>query len=82
MSRIFAEEVAVPKLLVLNMPKRTHRRDAVSLATAASNMNVEFVMGVRGESIPEDALPPGGSTDTIKLPKWIKGSRRSRMNAL
>jgi hypothetical protein len=70
------------KLLVINMPERTDRRDAISLAAAASNMNVEFVMGVRAESIPEDALPPEGSTESIKLSKGIKGSWRSHMNAL
>lgn len=70
------------KLLVINMPERTDRRDAVSLAAAVSNMKVEFLMGVRGESVPEDALPPGGSTKSIQLPKRIKGSWRSHMNAL
>jgi hypothetical protein len=45
-------------------------------------MNVKFVMEVKVESIPEDALPPGGSTDSIKLPKGVKGSWRSHMNAL
>jgi hypothetical protein len=78
----FAKRVQFQKLFVINMPERTDRRDAVSLAAAVSNMNVEFVMGVRGESIPEEALPPGGSTESIKLPKGIKGSWRSHMNAL
>jgi hypothetical protein len=64
------------------MPERTDRRDATNLAAAVSNMDVEFVMGVKGESIPEDAYPPGGSTESIKLSKGIKGSWRSHMNAL
>jgi len=64
------------------MTERTDRRDAVSLAAAVSDMNVEFVLGVRGESIAEDAFPPGSSTESIKLSKGIKGSWRSHMNAL
>lgn len=51
------------------MPERTDRRDAVSLAAAVSNINVEFVMGVRGESIPEHAFPPGGSSESINCPR-------------
>jgi hypothetical protein len=81
--RVFVLKLAqFQKLLVINMPERTDRRDAVNLAAAVSNMKVEFVMGVRGESIPEDALPPGGSTENIRLPIGIKGSWRSHMNAL
>jgi hypothetical protein len=70
------------KLLVINTPERTDRRDAVSLAAAVSNMNVEFVMGVRGESILGDALPPGGQAESLKLGRGIKGSWRSHLNAL
>jgi hypothetical protein len=77
-----AKYLQFQKLLVINMPERTDRRDAVSLAAAVSHMNVEFVMGVRGESIPVDALPPGGQTESLKLGKGIKGSWRSHMNAL
>jgi hypothetical protein len=62
------------KLLIINMPERTDRRDAISLAAAVSNMSVEFAMDVRGESIPEDALPPGASSESIGLFKGIKGS--------
>jgi hypothetical protein len=70
------------KLLIINMSERTDRRDAVILAAAVSDMNVEFVMGARRESILEDALPPGGQTESLKLGKGIKGSWRSHMNAL
>jgi len=77
-----AEILQFQKLLVINMPERTDRRDAVTLAAGVSNMQVEFVMGVRGESVPEEALPPGGSTDSVKQSKGIKGSWRSHMNAL
>ncbi|PMD33181.1 glycosyltransferase family 25 protein [Hyaloscypha variabilis F] len=56
---VLNETLGFQKLLVINMPERTDRRDAVTLAAGVSNMKIEFVMGVRGESVPEVALPPG-----------------------
>lgn len=64
------------------MPSRTDRRDAISLAAAVSGMEVDFIAGVGGDSIPEAALPPVGSSESVKLSKGIKGSWRSHMNAL
>ena len=64
------------------MPSRTDRRDATSLAAASSNLKLEFIQGVLGDSIPEAAFPPGGSADSIKQSTGIKGSWRSHMNAL
>ncbi|CZT51190.1 uncharacterized protein RSE6_12306 [Rhynchosporium secalis] len=49
------------------MPSRTDRRDATSLVAAVSNMSVDFIEGVKGDSIPEAAFPPGGSSESIKL---------------
>ncbi|TVY18980.1 hypothetical protein LARI1_G003374, partial [Lachnellula arida] len=70
------------KIFVINMPSRTDRRDATSLAAASSNLKLEFVEGVGGDSIPEAAFPPEGSRDSIKQSAGIKGSWRSHMNAL
>ncbi|TVY32256.1 hypothetical protein LSUB1_G007833 [Lachnellula subtilissima] len=70
------------KIFVINMPSRTDRRDATSLAAASSNLKLEFIPGVRGDSIPEAAFPPEGSADSIKQSAGIKGSWRSHMNAL
>jgi len=64
------------------MPSRTDRRDATTLAFATSNITVDFIEGVKGDSIPEEAFPPGDSAKSIKLSKGIKGSWRSHMNAL
>ncbi|KAF2018938.1 glycosyltransferase family 25 protein [Aaosphaeria arxii CBS 175.79] len=68
------------KLLVLNLPFRSDRRDAITLAAATSNMKLEFVDGVTGESIRESAYPP--PKENIKLPAGIRGSWRTHMNAL
>jgi hypothetical protein len=68
------------KILVLNLPYRTDRRDAMTLAAATSNIALEFVDGVTGESIRQSAYPP--PKENIKLPSGIRGSWRTHMNAL
>ncbi|RAR07091.1 glycosyltransferase family 25 protein [Stemphylium lycopersici] len=45
------------KILVLNLPFRTDRRDAMSLSAAVSNIKIEFIEGVSGENINEKAYP-------------------------
>ncbi|KAF2189457.1 glycosyltransferase family 25 protein [Zopfia rhizophila CBS 207.26] len=68
------------KILVLNLPFRTDRRDAMTLAAATSNIQLEFVDGVTGDSIRQSAYPP--PEENIKLPVGIRGSWRTHMNAL
>jgi hypothetical protein len=68
------------KILVLNLPFRTDRRDAISLAAGLSNIRLEFVDGVTGESIKQSAYPP--PEENIKLSSGIRGSWRTHMNAL
>ncbi|KAF2706799.1 glycosyltransferase family 25 protein [Pleomassaria siparia CBS 279.74] len=68
------------KILVLNLPFRTDRRDAMTLAAATSNMKLEFVDGVTGDSIRNSAYPP--PEENIKLSAGIRGSWRTHMNAL
>lgn len=52
----------------------------MSLAAAASNMKLDFVEGVTGDSIRESAYPP--PQENIKLNVGIRGSWRTHMNAL
>ncbi|KAI4924555.1 hypothetical protein J4E85_007671 [Alternaria conjuncta] len=68
------------KILVLNLPSRTDRRDAMSLAAAISNIKLEFVEGVTGESIKNKAYPL--PEENRKLSAGIRGSWRTHMNAL
>jgi len=77
-----ADKSQFQRIFAINMPSRTDRRDAISLAAAVSGMDVDFIEGVGGDSIPEAALPPVGSSESVKLSKGIKGSWRSHMNAL
>ncbi|CAI9633766.1 unnamed protein product [Alternaria burnsii] len=67
-------------ILVLNLPFRTDRRDAMSLSAAASNIKLEFVEGVTGGSINEKAYPP--PEENRKHSAGIRGSWRTHMNAL
>ncbi|KAF2030126.1 hypothetical protein EK21DRAFT_100696 [Setomelanomma holmii] len=53
------------KIFVLNLPFRTDRRDAMSLSAAISNIKLEYVEGVTGDSIKESAYPP--PQENIKL---------------
>ncbi|CBX92448.1 hypothetical protein LEMA_P051540.1 [Plenodomus lingam JN3] len=74
------ETLGFEKILVLNLPFRTDRRDAISLSAALSNIKLEFVNGVTGDSIHEKAYPP--PDENIKLLPGIRGSWRTHMNAL
>lgn len=68
------------KILVLNLPFRTDRRDAMSLSASVSNIKLEFVDGVTGDSIKQSAYPP--PDENIKLLPGIRGSWRTHMKAL
>ncbi|KAF2264500.1 hypothetical protein CC78DRAFT_516679 [Lojkania enalia] len=68
------------KILVLNLPFRTDRRDAITLAAATSNIKLEFIDGITGDSIRQSAYPP--PEENIKLSVGIRGSWRTHMNAL
>ncbi|KAF2637977.1 hypothetical protein P280DRAFT_405620 [Massarina eburnea CBS 473.64] len=68
------------KILVLNLPYRTDRRDAMTLSAAVSNIALDFVPGVTGDSIKPSAYPP--PSENQKLQAGIRGSWRTHMNAL
>ncbi|KAL2068973.1 hypothetical protein VTL71DRAFT_15311 [Oculimacula yallundae] len=82
LSSVWNSTLGFQKIFVINMPSRTDRRDATTLAAAVGKMDLEFIEGVGGDSIPEAAFPPGGSVESIRLSNGIKGSWRSHMNAL
>ncbi|RMZ79024.1 hypothetical protein DV737_g3558, partial [Chaetothyriales sp. CBS 132003] len=67
------------KIFAINLPERTDHRDGLILATAVSNIEVEFVDGVHGEKIPTKALPPNfnENLNTGSLGAW-----RAHINAI
>jgi hypothetical protein len=52
----------------------------MTLSAAVSNINLEFIDGVTGESINPKAYPP--PEENKKLLPGIRGSWRTHMNAL
>ncbi|OCL12208.1 glycosyltransferase family 25 protein, partial [Glonium stellatum] len=67
------------KILVINLPSRTDRRDAMSLSAAVSDLQLDWINGVSGEDVMEKALPLG---DHKSISPGNKGSWRAHMNAL
>lgn len=68
------------KVFVVGLPERTDKRDAISLSAALTGFDIEWVDGVRGESIPDKAVPFG--VDRKKLMETNLGSWRGHMNAI
>ncbi|KAL9117819.1 MAG: hypothetical protein Q9187_005640 [Circinaria calcarea] len=67
------------KILAVSLPERTDHRDGLILASAVSNIKIEFVNGVQGGAVPEKALPPGEHKGLT--PSTI-GSWRAHLNAV
>ncbi|KAF7191866.1 hypothetical protein HII31_06911 [Pseudocercospora fuligena] len=66
------------KILVVNLPSRTDKRDAMSLAAAFSGLEVEYVAGVT--DVDPKTLPPGGA-QAGRTPAEM-GNWRAHMNAV
>ncbi|KAI3328203.1 hypothetical protein F4824DRAFT_484378 [Ustulina deusta] len=68
------------KIFVVGLPERTDKRDALALASALTGFHVEFLDGVKGESVPDRAVPFG--VDRNALMETNLGSWRGHMNAI
>lgn len=68
------------KVFVIGLPERSDKRDALALASSLTGFNVEWIDGVRGESIPDKAVPFG--IDRKVLMETNLGSWRGHMNAV
>ena len=62
------------------MPERGDKRDALSLAASLTNLKLDYIDGIRGETIPNKALPKG--QEERKMPNNTLGSWRAHMNAI
>ncbi|KAI1422713.1 hypothetical protein F5Y12DRAFT_761373 [Xylaria sp. FL1777] len=67
-------------IFVVGLPERTDKRDALTVTSALTGFYVEFIDGVKGESIPDRAVPPG--VDRNALMETNLGSWRGHMNAI
>ena len=68
------------KVYVLNLPERSDKRDAFSLAASLTNVTVDYIDGVKGDTIVNQSLPNGQEQRTISNP--MLGSWRAHMNAI
>ncbi|KAF2642570.1 glycosyltransferase family 25 protein [Massarina eburnea CBS 473.64] len=68
------------KIFVINLPIRTDRKDAMTLAASFSNLTLNWIDGVSGSTVPERTLP----LEEYKTPpgESERGSWRAHMNAL
>ncbi|KAI3336318.1 glycosyltransferase family 25 protein [Xylariaceae sp. AK1471] len=68
------------RVFVVGLPERTDKRDALALTSALTGFHIEFIGGVKGESVPDNALPLG--VDRQVLMEGNLGSWRGHMNAI
>ena len=66
--------------MVLNLPERGDKRDALTLASSLTNMTFTYIDGVKGAEVVNKSLPFG--QESRKLPDNMLGSWRAHMNAI
>lgn len=79
-NRVANGTLGFSKVFVVGLPERTDKRDAMTLTSALTGFDVEWVDGVRGEEVPDKAVPFG--VDRKLLMETNLGSWRGHMNAI
>ncbi|KAI5920283.1 hypothetical protein F4810DRAFT_683368 [Camillea tinctor] len=79
-SRVTNATLGFSKIFVVGLPERTDKRDAIALTSALTGFRLDFVDGVKGEVIPDKAVPLG--VDRGALMESNLGSWRGHMNAI
>ncbi|KAK7983924.1 hypothetical protein PG989_011326 [Apiospora arundinis] len=79
-NRVTNSTLGFSKVFVIGLPERTDKRDAMSLTSSLTGFNLEFIDGVKGEAVPDKAIPFGKNRDN--LPNTYLGSWRSHINAV
>lgn len=80
LNRVTNDTLGFSKVFVVGLPERSDKRDALALTSALTGFHVEWVDGVRGETIPDKAVPFG--IDRHGLMETNLGSWRGHMNAI
>ncbi|ETS84025.1 hypothetical protein PFICI_05901 [Pestalotiopsis fici W106-1] len=78
--RVTNDTLGFSKVFVVGLPERTDKRDAIALTSSLTGFHVEWVDGVRGETVVDKALPFG--VDRKELWENNLGSWRGHMNAV
>ncbi|KAB5526260.1 glycosyltransferase family 25 protein [Coniochaeta sp. 2T2.1] len=79
-NRVTNSTLGFSKIFVVGLPERSDKRDALTLASSLTGFKLDWIPGVRGESIPDKAVPLG--VDRKKLMETNLGSWRGHMDAV
>jgi hypothetical protein len=79
-NRVTNDSLGFSKVFVVGLKERSDKRDALSLTGSLTGFHVEFMDGVRGEDIPDKAVP--WPVDRKLLWETNLGSWRGHMNAI
>lgn len=79
-SQIENSTLGFQKVLAIGLSERSDKRDALALTNSLTGFKIYWIDGVRGQSIPNKALPFG--VDRVKLWETDLGSWRGHMNAV
>jgi hypothetical protein len=80
LNRVTNATLGFQKIFVVSLPERSDKRDALTLASTLTGFNLDWIPGVRGDTIPDKAVPFG--VDRKKLMETNLGSWRGHMNAV
>ncbi|KAK4152176.1 hypothetical protein C8A00DRAFT_44724 [Chaetomidium leptoderma] len=69
-------------IFAINLPSRTDRRDAMTLAAALTELGITWVDGVAGKDVLDKVLPGGSSSRHGGFTAGNKGSWRAHMDVL
>ncbi|KAH9904960.1 glycosyltransferase family 25 protein [Xylariomycetidae sp. FL2044] len=79
-SDIYNATLGFEKILVIGLPERSDKRDALSLMAALTGIKLSWVNGVIGSTVADKALPYGWSRES--MPDSNLGSWRGHVNAI
>ncbi|KAH8903875.1 hypothetical protein BR93DRAFT_884624 [Coniochaeta sp. PMI_546] len=79
-NRVTNATLGFSRIFAIGLPSRSDKRDALTLASALTGFRIDWMPGVRGESVPDKAVPPG--VDRKKLMETNLGSWRGHMDAV
>ena len=65
------------KIFAIGLPERSDKRDALALTSSLTGFKIDWIEGVKGESVPDKALPFG--VDRVALWENNVGSWRGHM---
>lgn len=74
------ETLGFERVFAVGLTERSDKRDALALISSLTGFKIDWIGGVRGETVVDKALPFG--VDRVKLWENNVGSWRGHMNAI